>query len=69
MLALVAELYVESSALVAAIRQEPYLVAVIVAEEELFERLQFSAVPPETIAYVTAPDPEPPEVDMVKACE
>jgi hypothetical protein len=50
MLALVAELYVESSALVAAIKQVPYLVAEIVAEDELFERLQFSAVPPETIA-------------------
>ena len=38
----------------------------MVAVDELFERLQFSAVPPETIAYVTSPEPEPPEVDMLR---
>ena len=38
----------------------------IVADADESERAQPVADPPEAIAYVTAPEPEPPVVDIVK---
>ena len=48
--ALVAELYVESSAFVAAIKQVPEVVAVIVAVADESLNVHVLAVPPDTIA-------------------
>jgi hypothetical protein len=48
--ALVAELYVESSAFVAAIKHVPEVVAVIVAVEDESLNVHVLAVPPDTIA-------------------
>ena len=53
-----------SDALVAAIKQVPAVVAVSVAVAEELDKVHV-AVPPVTIAYVTAPVPEP-EVLVVK---
>ena len=54
-------------AFVAAIRQVPLAVDVIVAVDEEFDSAQPVAVPPEAIAYVTVPGSiEPPEVDRLK---
>ena len=39
----------------------PEVVAVMVLEAVLFARAQLVALPPETIAYVVAPSPLPPE--------
>ena len=66
--ALIAWLYVESSALVAWIRHVPLDVDVIVAVADELESAQPVADPPEAIAYVTAPDPEPPVVERLKTC-
>ncbi len=47
----------------------PLVVADIVAVEVELESAHPVAVPPVEIAYVTEPFVEPPEVDMVRACE
>jgi len=66
--ALIAWLYVASSALVAWIRHVPFNVAVMVAVADELDNAQPVAVPPEAIAYVTAPEPEPPVVERLKTC-
>jgi hypothetical protein len=53
--------------LVAWIRQVPEVVAVMVLEAVLFARAQLVALPPETIAYVVAPSPLPPDGVSVTA--
>jgi hypothetical protein len=68
-LALVEDVKFASAALVAWIKQVPGVVAVIVAEEEESERAHVVAVPPETMAKVTAPVPFPPLVVIESACE
>jgi hypothetical protein len=67
--ALVVDSYVASAALVAWIRHVPVVVAVIVAVADESERAQPDALPPDAIAKVVAPEPEPPEVEIDKACE
>jgi len=67
--ALVISSYVASAALVAWIRHVPVVVAVIVAVAVELERAQPDALPPDAIAKVVAPEPEPPEVVIDKACE
>ena len=42
----------------------PEVVALRVASLALLESAHPVAVPPELIAYVTAPDPDPPDVDI-----
>ena len=66
--ALVAASYVASAALVAWIRHVPIVVAVIVAVAVESESAQPDALPPDAIAKVVAPEPEPPEVVIDKAC-
>ena len=56
-----------SVAFVAWIRQVPEVVAVMVLEAVLFARAQLVALPPETIAYVVAPSPLPPDGVIVIA--
>ena len=68
-LALVVAEYVESAALVAWIRHVPTVVAVIVAVAVELESAHPDAVPPDAIAKVVAPVPDPPEVVIDKACE
>jgi hypothetical protein len=63
---LVTGLYVSSPAFVAAIKHVPLVEAVIVADADESERAQPVADPPEAIAYVTAPEPEPPVVERLK---
>ena len=58
-----------SEAIVAETKQVPEVDAVIVADADELERAQLVALPPATIAYVIAPVPEDPEVDMESACE
>ena len=67
--ALVVASYVASAALVAWIRHVPIVVAVIVAVAVESESAQPDALPPDAIAKVVAPEPEPPEVVIDKACE
>ena len=67
--ALVVASYVASAALVAWIRHVPVVVAEIVAVAVELERAQPDALPPDAIAKVVAPEPEPPEVVIDKACE
>jgi hypothetical protein len=67
--ALVVASYVASAALVAWIRHVPTVVAVIVAVAVESESAQPDALPPDVIANVVAPEPEPPEVVIDKACE
>jgi hypothetical protein len=54
---------------VAWIKHVPTVVAVIVAVAVELERAQVVAVPPDAIAKVIAPVPEPPDVVIDKACE
>ena len=68
-LALVVAEYVESAALVAWIRHVPIVVAVIVAVAVESDSVQPEAVPPDAMANVIAPVPDPPEVVIDKACE
>jgi hypothetical protein len=67
--ALVAASYVASAALVDWIRHVPTVVAVIVAVAVESDSEHPDAVPPDAIAKVVAPEPEPPEVVIDKACE
>ena len=67
--ALVVGSYVASAALVACIRHVPTDVAVMVAVAVESESAQPDALPPDAIAKVVAPEPEPPEVEIDKACE
>ena len=67
--ALVISSYVASAALVAWIRHVPTVVAVIVAVDVELESVQPDALPPDAIAKVVVPEPEPPEVVIDKACE
>jgi hypothetical protein len=55
--------------LVAAIRQVPLEDAEIVGVADESESAQPEAVPPDEIAYVTEPVPDPPDGVMVKDCE
>ena len=61
--------YVESAALVARIKQVPAEAAETVAVDVELESVQPDALPPDAIAKVVAPEPEPPEVVIDKACE
>jgi hypothetical protein len=54
---------------VAWIKHVPTVVAVIVAVADESESVQPVAVPPDAIAKVVAPVPEPPDVVIDKACE
>jgi len=54
---------------VAWIKHVPTVVAVIVAVAVELERVQVVAVPPDAMAKVVAPVPEPPDVVIDKACE
>ena len=65
---LITWLYVASSALVAWIKHVPFDVDVILAVADELDSAQLVADPPEAIAYVTAPEPEPPVVDRLKTC-
>ena len=47
----------------------PTVVAVMVAVAVELERVQPVAVPPDAMANVVAPVPEPPDVVIDKACE
>ena len=67
--ALVISSYVASAALVAWIRHVPTVVAVIVAVAVESESVHPDALPPDATAKVTAPEPEPPEVNMIKGFE
>jgi hypothetical protein len=67
--ALVISSYVASAALVARIKQVPAEVAETVAVAVALESAQPDALPPDAIAKVVAPEPEPPEVVIDKACE
>jgi hypothetical protein len=58
-----------SAAIVAATKQVPEVDAVMVAVADELESAQLVALPPATIAYVIAPAPVDPEVDMERACE
>jgi hypothetical protein len=62
---LVADEKLASAALVALIKHVPTVVAVRVAEAVASESAQVLAVPPATMAYVTAPVPDPPPVERV----
>ena len=54
-------------AFVAAIRQVPVVVDVIVAVDDELDSAQPVAVPPDAMAYVTVPGSiEPPEADRLK---
>ena len=66
--ALVVASYVESAALVARIQQVPAEAAETVAVDVELESVQPDALPPDAIAKVIAPVPEPPEVLIDKAC-
>jgi hypothetical protein len=55
--------------LVAWIKHVPTVVAVMVDVAVESERVQPDAVPPDAIAKVVAPVPEPPVVVIDKACE
>jgi len=55
--------------MVAATRHVPLVVEEIVAAEVASDRAQLVAVPPDAIAYVTAPAVEPPVVDILSTCE
>jgi hypothetical protein len=55
--------------LLAWIRHVPTVVAVIVAVAVESDRAHPDAVPPDAIAKVIAPEPDPPEVVIDKACE
>jgi len=55
--------------MVAATKQVPDVDAVIVADADELESAQLVALPPATIAYVMAPLPLDPEVDMERTCE
>ena len=66
--ALVVASYVASAALVAWIRHVPVVVAEIVAVAVELESVHPDALPPDAIAKVVAPEPEPPEVVIDKAC-
>jgi hypothetical protein len=55
--------------LVAWIKHVPTVVAVMVDVAVESERVQPDAVPPDAIAKVVAPVPEPPDVVIDKACE
>ena len=68
-LALVVAEYVESAALLAWIKHVPTVVAVIVAVAVESENVHPDAVPPDSMANVVAPVPDPPEVVIDKACE
>ena len=68
-LALVAEVKLASAAFVAWIKHVPAVVAEIVAVDVASERAQLVAVPPETMAKVTAPVPDPPLVVIERSCE
>jgi hypothetical protein len=61
--------YVESAALVALIWQVPAEFAETVAVAVELESAQPDALPPDAIANVIAPVPDPPEVVIDKACE
>ena len=50
-------------------RQVPAEVAEIVLFAVVFASEHPEAVPPDAIAYVTAPEPKPPEVLKVSACK
>jgi hypothetical protein len=67
--ALVVASYVASAALVAWIRHVPIVVAVIVAVAVESDSEHPDALPPDVIAKVVAPEPEPPEVNMIKGFE
>jgi hypothetical protein len=67
--ALVVASYVASAALAAWIRHVPIVVAVIVAVAVESDSEHPDAVPPDVIAKVVAPEPDPPEVIIDKACE
>jgi hypothetical protein len=58
-----------SDAIVAETKQVPDVDAEIVADADELESAQLVALPPAAIAYVMAPVPEEPEVDMESACE
>ena len=51
------------------IRHVPTVVAVMVAVAVELERVQPVAVPPDAMAKVVAPAPDPPDVVIDKACE
>ena len=51
------------------IKHVPTVVAVMVAVAVELERAQVVAVPPDAMAKVVAPVPEPPDVVIDKACE
>ena len=68
-LALVVAEYVESAALLAWIKHVPTVVAVIVAVAVESENVHPDAVPPDSMANVVPPVPDPPEVVIDKACE
>jgi hypothetical protein len=55
--------------MVAATRHVPLVVEEIVADEVVLDSEQLVAVPPDAIAYVTAPPVEPPVVDILSTCE
>jgi hypothetical protein len=61
--------YVESAALVACIQQVPAEFAETVAVAVELESSQPVALPPNAIANVIAPVPDPPEVVIDRACE
>ena len=61
--------YVESAALVARIQQVPAEFAETVAVAVELESAQPVALPPNAIANVIAPVPDPPEVVIDRACE
>ena len=61
--------YVESAALVARIKQVPAEAAETVAVAVAFESWHAPALPPDAIANVIAPVPDPPEVVIDKACK
>jgi len=61
--------YVESAALVACIQQVPAEFAETVAVAVELESAQPDALPPNAIANVIAPVPDPPEVVIDRACE
>ena len=68
-LVLVAEAKFASDAFVAWIKHVPAELEVMVAVDEELESAQLVAVPPETIANVTAPVPLPPVVVMERTWE
>jgi len=61
--------YIESAALVARIQQVPAEFAETLAVAVAFESAHAVALPPNEIANVIAPEPDPPEVVIDKVCE